>query len=87
MAYGHVMTTKADITEVAGRLAEFVRQVESGNDVLLTRDSKPVARLVPATAPPAVSGPPRAIRSLKGHRVLTPDISQADLADELFARE
>lgn len=81
------MTTKADIAEFAGRLAEFVRQVESGNDVLLTRDSKPVARLVPATEKPAAPGSPLSIRSLKGHRVLTPVISQAELADEMFARE
>jgi antitoxin (DNA-binding transcriptional repressor) of toxin-antitoxin stability system len=81
------MTTKADIAELAGRLAEFVRQVESGNIVLLMRDSKPVARLVPATEIPAATGLPLSIRSLKGHRVLTPVISQAELADELFARE
>ena len=81
------MTTKADIAELAERLAEFVRQVESGNDVLLTRDSKPVARLVPANEKTAASGPPLPIRSLKGHRVLTPVIFQAELAEEMFARE
>jgi antitoxin (DNA-binding transcriptional repressor) of toxin-antitoxin stability system len=67
--------------------AEFVRQVESGNEVLLMRDSKPVARLVPANVETAALGSPLPIRSLKGHRVLTPVLSQAELADEMFARE
>jgi hypothetical protein len=34
-----------------------------------------------------VSGTPLRIRSLKGHRVLGPAISQAELAEEMFDRQ
>ena len=69
-----------------GQLADLVKQVQAGDEVVLTQGDKPVARLVPAlgeTFPPRVALP---IRSLKGHRVLTPVISQADLAGEMFGR-
>jgi prevent-host-death family protein len=79
------MTMTAEIG--AGQLAELVKQVQAGNEVLLTYGNKPVAKLVPAveqeTAPHAILQ----IRSLPGHRVLTPIISQQELADEMFARE
>ena len=67
-----------------GQLAHLVKQVQAGDEVVLTQGDKPVARLVPAfekTAPPCEALP---IRSLKGHRVMTPAISQADLAEEMF---
>jgi antitoxin (DNA-binding transcriptional repressor) of toxin-antitoxin stability system len=76
------MTMKAEI--VAEQLAELVKQVEAGNEVLLTQGNKPVARLVAAVAEIAVPTSPLHIRSFKGHRVLTPVISQAELAEEMF---
>jgi antitoxin (DNA-binding transcriptional repressor) of toxin-antitoxin stability system len=79
------MTVIAEIE--AGQLADLIRQVQAGDDVVLTQGNKPVAKLVPALEE-GVS--PRAvlpIRSLKGHRVLTPIISQADLAEEMFGRQ
>jgi prevent-host-death family protein len=76
------------ITEVGeASLAELVKQVQAGNDVLLTERNKPVAKLVSAEE---VATFPRAtlqIRSLKGHRVLTPVISQEELAEEIFGRK
>ena len=80
------MTTTAEIGELTGQLAELVKQVQAGNEVLLTEGNKPVARLVPALAQ-ATAGAALQIRSLKGHRVLTPMISQAELAEELFGRQ
>jgi len=79
------MTTTAEISERTGQLAELVKQVQAGNEVLLTEGNKPVARLVPALGQ-AAAGAALQIRSLKGHRVLTPMISQAELAEELFGR-
>lgn len=79
------MTTVAEINEFAGRLAELVKQVQAGDQVLLTQDHKPVARLVPASEKETAPGATLRIRSLKGHRVLTPVFSQAELAEELFA--
>ena len=79
------MTTSAEISERTGQLAELVKQVRAGTEVLLTEGNKPVARLVPALGQ-AAAGAALQIRSLKGHRVLTAVISQAELAEELFGR-
>ena len=81
------MTTTAEVNDFDGRLAELVERVQAGDEVLLTQGNKPVARLVPATKK---AHSPRAalrIRSLKGHRVLTPVISQAEIAEEMFGRQ
>ena len=78
------MTVTANIG--AGQLAELVKQVQAGHDVLLMQDNEAVARLVPALPQKPTSASPLRIYSLKGHRVLTPTVSQSELADELFAR-
>lgn len=80
------MTTTAEINEYNGRLAELVKRVQSGNEVLLTEGHLPVAKLVSASANEIVAGTAFQVRSLKGHRVLTPVISQSELADEMFER-
>ena len=70
-----------------GQLADLIKQVQAGDEVVLTQGNKPVAKLVSALEE---STSPRAavpIRSLEGHRVLTPVISQADLAEEMFGRQ
>jgi antitoxin (DNA-binding transcriptional repressor) of toxin-antitoxin stability system len=69
-----------------GQLAELVKQVQAGHDVVLLQGDQPVARLVPAVPVSTAMAPTFRIRSLKGHRVLTPTISQGDLANELFDR-
>jgi len=68
----------------AAHLADLVKQVQAGNDVLLTQGDKPVARIVPAQVTEAGNGTALHIHSLKGHRVLTPAISQGELAEEMF---
>lgn len=80
------MTTTAEVNGNTGQLADLLKQVQAGHEVLLTQGNKPVARLVPAVAPTAAPPAPIQIRSLPGHRVLTPVISQSELADELFDR-
>ena len=80
------MTTTAEVNDFAGRLAELVDRVRAGDEVLLTQGNKPVARLVSASEE---ATPPQTvfkIRSLRGHRVLTPVISQAEIAEELFGQ-
>ena len=79
------MKTVAEVNELAERLAELVKQVQAGGEVLLTQDHKLVARLVPASENEAAPDTTLRIRSLKGHRVLSPVVSQAELAEELFA--
>ena len=79
------MTVRAEIG--AAQLADLIKQVQAGNEVILTQGDRPVAKLVAA---PADAASPRAVfqvHSLKGHRVLTPVISQQDLAEDMFDRQ
>ena len=80
-----VMIVTAEIG--SGQLAELVKQVLAGNEVLLTQGDKPVAKLVPAFEKSVPKGSALRIRSLQGHRVLTPVISQDELAEEMFGRQ
>ena len=81
------MTTTAEVNDFAGRLAELVERVQAGDEVLLTQGHKPVARLVSAVNEEASPRAALRVRSLKGHQVLTPVISQAEIAEELFGRQ
>lgn len=76
------MTVTAEIG--TRQLADLVKEVQAGNEVLLTKGDKPIAKLISYEEIKVVKGSPLRIRSLKGHRVLTPVISQQDLADEMF---
>jgi prevent-host-death family protein len=78
------MIMKVEVKELAGQLTELVRQVQAGNEVLLTQDNKLVARLVPVGEPERSDGTTLHFHSLEGHRVLTPSISQPELAEEMF---
>ena len=86
MVYSSCMTTIAELKDLAG-LAELLKQVEAGNEVLITHNDQPVARLVPLMSETESLGRKLRYRSISGHRVLTPDISQSDLADELLGRQ
>lgn len=48
----------ATIREVQHNLAAYLRRVEGGEDIVIRRRNKAVARLVPADAPEAVGRPP-----------------------------
>jgi prevent-host-death family protein len=74
------MTMKAEAPE---QLADLIKQVQAGNEILLTQGNTPVAKLISASATQSVVAPLK-VTSLQGHRVLTSTISQSDLADELF---
>jgi prevent-host-death family protein len=69
------------------RLADLIKQVQAGDEVLLKQGNKPVAKIVPASENGTSSGMTLNIRSIKGHRVLTPIISQGELAEEMFGRQ
>ena len=69
------------------QLADLIKQVQAGDEVLLTQGNKPVAKIVSASENGIPSGTALNIRSIKGHRVLTPVISQGELAEEMFGRE
>jgi prevent-host-death family protein len=78
------MTTTAEVNEFTGRLAELVKQVQAGNEVLLTQNNKPVAKLVSPDEKENRMGGTFQVQSLKGHRVLVPTISQSELGEEMF---
>ena len=79
------MTVRAEIA--TGQLADLIKQVQAGNEVILTQGDKPVARLVSAPEEPATPRAALQVRSFTGHRVLTPVLSQQDLAEEMFERK
>jgi antitoxin (DNA-binding transcriptional repressor) of toxin-antitoxin stability system len=75
-------------TEVGTRqLADLIKEVQAGDEVLLTQGNKPVAKIVSASEDGSSPGRALNIRSIKGHRVLTPIISQGELAEEMFERQ
>lgn len=70
----------------AGQLAELLKQVQAGNEVVLTQDHKPVAKLVPAAPGKSETGSVWKLHSIKGHRVLKPDFTHGEIADEMFGQ-
>jgi prevent-host-death family protein len=46
--------TKAGIRELKTNLSTYIRQVEAGQAVIITRRGKPVGRIVPLTQPTKV---------------------------------
>lgn len=80
------MTVTAEVNDLPSRFAELIKQVQEGNDVILTQGNKPVARLMPATGNDQPSGLFQ-IRSFKGHEVLTSTISTSELADEMLGQK
>jgi prevent-host-death family protein len=79
------MTVTAEVG--TGQLADLIKQVQAGDEVLLTQGNKPVAKIVSASENGISSATVLNIRSIKGHRVLTPIISQEELAEEMFGRQ
>jgi prevent-host-death family protein len=83
MMKGVIITTEIG----AGQLADLAKQVQAGNEVLLTQSNKPVAKLVSAAEQTRSPGVLLQIPSLTGHRVLTPIVTQGELAEEMFGRQ
>jgi prevent-host-death family protein len=81
------MTTTTEVNEFTGKLAELVKQVQAGNEVLLTQERKPVAKIISTSEKEVVSSAKLQIHSLTGHRVFTPVISQSELAEEMLSRQ
>jgi prevent-host-death family protein len=46
----HIAHMKISVTEAKGQLTDLVRRAAAGEDVVLTRDGQPSARVVPVTA-------------------------------------
>ena len=49
-----MLQTKAGIRELKASLSAYLRQVEAGQGVIITRRGKPIGRIVPLTQPTEV---------------------------------
>ena len=59
-------------TEIGARpLADLIKQVQAGDEVLLTQGNKPVAKLVSAASEAIFPAMPVHIRTLRGCRKIT----------------
>ncbi len=76
------MIVTAEIS--SSRLPDLIKQVQAGDEILLTQDQMPVAKLVSVLEKEPTFSLPLRIRSLSGHRVLFPTFSQGELAEEMF---
>ena len=65
---------------------ELTKQILGGDEVLLTQSNKHMAGTETASERKISASTELKIRSIKGHRVLTPMISQGELAEEMFER-
>jgi prevent-host-death family protein len=65
---------KLNMYEAKTRLSQLVDQVAAGEEVVIARNGRPVARLVPAETRPATREP----GSLRGKIWLAPDFDQTD---------
>ncbi len=71
--------------EAAARLSALVDRVADGEDIVIARDGKPVARLVPVGAPPSLAALHGAMRG-QIHFAEDFDDLPTDLADPFGAR-
>jgi prevent-host-death family protein len=69
--------------EAKTHLPELLKHVEAGEEVLITRNGHPVARLVPAAGSgrPPIGDTIRALRELRGRHTLGPRLTVRDLID------
>lgn len=76
------------VTEEVGDslLADLIKRVQAGDEVLLTQGDKPVAKIISASTNDELSSTTLNFGSFKNRRVLTPFISQGELGEEMFGR-
>ena len=79
------MTMTAELS--ASRLADLVREVQAGNEVVVMDNNRAVAKLVPANNGSRPESKLFRMRSFADRKILTPTISHGDLAEEMFGRK
>lgn len=72
--YSEIMTKQVNIYEAKARLSQLIQQVEAGDEIVIARHGKPVARLVPLQRTVA----PRQLGSLRGKIWMAPDFDEPD---------
>jgi prevent-host-death family protein len=73
------MSLQVNIHDAKSRLSALLAQVEAGEEVIIARANKPIARLVPYTPPQA----PRRLGEAKGLVEMAPDFDE--LPDDFMA--
>lgn len=63
-----------DVYEAQTQLSELLEQVEAGDEIVIVRHGKPVARLVPLQR----TATPRQLGSLRGKIWMAPDFDEPD---------
>jgi prevent-host-death family protein len=71
------VTKQVNVYEAKTRLSKLLEQVEAGEEIIIARHGKPVARLVPLQRTAA----PRQLGLLRGKIWISPDFDEPD--DEL----
>ncbi len=79
------MTVTAEIQP--GQLADLLKQVQAGNEVVFTQGQKPVAKIIATTRVGNEETRWLEVKSLKGHKVLISDFTHAEIADEMFGQK
>jgi len=73
--------------EAAAHFSDWLRQVAEGHEMIITEHSQPLARLVPAGNVKPKFFSPLEVPPLRGGKVLTPNISSAEIAEEMWGRK
>ena len=68
------MVKQVNIYEAKSQLSKLLQQVEAGDEIIIARHGKPVARLVPMQRTAA----PRQLGSLRGKIWISPDFDEPD---------
>jgi antitoxin (DNA-binding transcriptional repressor) of toxin-antitoxin stability system len=79
------MTKTANAEDLAAGSSEFLNDVQAGNDVILMRGEKPIARLIPVNS--QLSPARRTLQNLKTFRGIWKGeriVKSGDIADEIF---
>ncbi|MFN2496191.1 MAG: type II toxin-antitoxin system Phd/YefM family antitoxin [Pseudonocardiaceae bacterium] len=72
------MEKQVNVYEAKSRFSKLLEQVEGGDEIVIARNGKPVARLVPLQR----SAAPRELGSMRGKIWMAPDFDEPD--DELI---
>ena len=67
-----------DLIEAQTHLADLIAQVEAGEEVVITRNGEPLARLVPISAELPAPKPRRVFGQLRGKGWMAPDFDAPD---------
>ena len=72
--YAEIVDKQVNVYEAKTQLSKLLEQVEAGDEIVIARNGKPVARLVPLQRTAA----PRQLGSMRGKIWMAPDFDQPD---------